>query len=461
MKENLRRWESLLWFALKGALYLSILGIFVGFFALDSHSFRGLSRTLGITLSTFAVVGMLFLNVYGKFDIGRRKSKPIINSLVLATLLTDLVTYVQIMIMRTNTPDIYAFRFTSIPVLIGAYLAQVIVIIAFVYIGNHLFFQLHPPEKCCIITSSQESLDAIVKVVKKYQKQYHVEKVLDYRQKDLKQALKGFETVFLIDLPAADRSELVQYCYKTRKNIYFNPDIEDVVEMNAEYYVLEDMPLINNNVKALNMEQRITKRLMDLFLAVVLGVLSSPFWLVAALVIKLYDGGKVLFKQKRATINGKVFEVYKFRTMKENVENRSVTEGDSRITKPGQFLRKTRIDELPQLLNILKGDMTFVGPRPEMLENVEKYTEELPEFQYRLRVKAGLTGYAQISGKYNTTPKNKLLMDMMYIEQFSIWKDIQLLLQTAIVLLKKDSTEAFQRKKQTEYVFFSHEDDTK
>lgn len=132
--------------------------------------------------------------------------------------------------------------------------------------------------------------------------------------------------------------------------------------------------------------------------------------------------------------------------MKPNNDNHSVTKDDDRITKVGKFLRRTRIDELPQLFNVLKGDMTFVGPRPEMLKNVEEYTDELPEFKYRLRVKAGLTGYAQITGKYNTTPKDKLVMDMMYIEQFSILKDIQLIFQTAIVLLKKDSTEAFDKK---------------
>ena len=176
-----------------------------------------------------------------------------------------------------------------------------------------------------------------------------------------------------------------------------------------------------------------------------MGIVSSPIWIVSAIAIKVYDGGSILFKQKRATINGNVFEVYKFRTMKEHVENRSVTEDDDRITPPGRILRKIRMDELPHLLKILKGDMSFVGPRPELLENVEAYTEALPEFRYRLRVKAGLTGYAQIAGKYNTTPNHKLMMDMMYIENYSVFKDIQLLFQTAIVLLKSDSTEAFKK----------------
>ena len=184
-----------------------------------------------------------------------------------------------------------------------------------------------------------------------------------------------------------------------------------------------------------------------------LGSLTSPIWIVSAIAIKAYDGGHIFFKQKRATLNGRVFEVYKFRTMKEHVENHSVTDDDDRITKPGKILRKIRMDELPQLINILKGDMSFVGPRPEMLENVRAYEDQLPEFRYRLRVKAGLTGYAQISGKYNTSPKDKLMMDMIYIEEFSILRDIQLIFQTAIVLLKSDSTEAFRTNETRKYIF--------
>ena len=149
--------------------------------------------------------------------------------------------------------------------------------------------------------------------------------------------------------------------------------------------------------------------------------------------------------------NGEVFEVYKFRTMKEKVENFSSTADDDRITKVGKVLRKCRLDELPQILNILKGEMSLVGPRPEMLENVYSYTAQLPEFEYRLRVKAGLTGYAQIAGKYNTSPRDKLILDLMYIENYSLWKDIKLLFQTLIVLFKSDSTEAFDSKRRIEF----------
>ena len=201
------------------------------------------------------------------------------------------------------------------------------------------------------------------------------------------------------------------------------------------------------------MEQRVMKKLLrTCLLAIVLRILTSPIWIVSAIAIKAYDGGHIFFKQTYDT-ERTCFEIYKFRTMKEHVENHSVTDDDDRITKPGKILRKIRMDELPQLINILKGDMSFVGPRPEMLENVRAYEDQLPEFRYRLRVKAGLTGYAQISGKYNTSPKDKLMMDMIYIEEFSILRDIQLIFQTAIVLLKSDSTEAFRTNETRKYIF--------
>lgn len=405
-------------------------------------------------MTTFVIVGILFLRVYGMYDVGRRKSKPIIYSISLATFFTDIVVYLQLMIMNTITPSLSAFRLSSIGALVLAYILQVLLIVIFVYAGNTLFFKIHDPESCCIVTSSQESLDCIVKAVSRFKKQYRIDYVLDYKDKHLFEIINKADTVFIQDVPIVERSEIVRFCYKKKINIYFNPEIEDIVEMNAQYYLLDDVSVLNANVKAWTMEQRIAKKLLDMGLAIVIGILTSPIWIISAIAIKLYDGGPIFFKQKRATINGRVFEVYKFRTMKENVENRSVTDDDDRITKPGKILRKIRMDELPQLINILKGDMSFVGPRPEMLENVNAYEAELPEFRYRLRVKAGLTGYAQIAGKYNTTPKDKLIMDMMYIEQFNILKDIQLIFQTFIVLLKSDSTEAFKTgEDEKKYVF--------
>ena len=454
MKTHLHKFESTLWLLIKVLLYALLLTTFIMVQRQENIGLRRLSRTMGITIFTFVIVGLLLLTVYGSFDVGRGKSKPIIYSLSLAVICTDIITYLQVMIMRANT-NIHEFKLRGIELLFVTMVIQIIIIIVFTYAGNALFFLIHEPEKCCVITSSQESLDVIAYAMGRFKKQYKISSVLDYRSDDIEANIKKADTVFMYDVPSERRIFIMRLCYKYKVNVYFNPYLEDIMEVNATHYVLDDVYLFNKNIKTLTMEQRIAKRLLDIVLSLILGVLSSPFWIIGALAVKLYDGGPILFKQERATIHGKRFYVYKLRTMKENVENYSAKKDDDRITTPGKFLRRTRIDELPQLLNVLKGDMTFVGPRPEMLKNVRSYTKELPEFKYRLRVKAGLTGYAQIAGKYNTTPRDKLIMDMMYIEQFSILRDIQLILQTAVVLLRSDSTEAFGKKRESKYKFVS------
>ena len=180
-------------------------------------------------------------------------------------------------------------------------------------------------------------------------------------------------------------------------------------------------------------------------LSLIAIVISSPFMLGTAAAIKAYDGGKVFYKQTRLTKDGKTFEIIKFRSMVENAEKDGVArlakESDDRITPVGKIIRKLRIDELPQLFNILKGDMSFVGPRPERPEIAKQYEKEMPEFALRLQVKAGLTGYAQVYGKYNTPPYDKVQMDLMYIANQSIIEDIKLMLMTFKILFISSSTE--------------------
>lgn len=443
MKYNIKKFNRSIRSLMGWALYICLMMAFISVMGEKNIGLSRLSRTMGITISTFTVVGILFLNVYGTYDIGRRKSKPIVHSLILAALCTDVITYLQVMIMRTTSDNIRDFRLYDWHLLIGVLVIQIFLIYVFVYMGNWFFFMVHPPEDCIIITSSQQSLDSLVRAMAKYKKQYRIREVFDYSDPLLYEHILNKDTVFIYDVPVVVRVEIMRHCYEQKVNVYFNPDVEDVMEMSGEKYILDDIYLLNKNVKALTMEQRVAKRLMDIGISILGLIVLSPFLLLGMLVIKLDDQGPVLFKQERATLNGRRFNVYKLRTMCVDASVKSATHNDPRITRVGKFLRKTRFDEIPQLWNVLSGDMSLVGPRPEMIKNVNKYTRQLPEFQYRLRMKAGLTGYAQIVGKYNTTPKDKLLMDMMYIEQFSIWKDIQLIFQTVIVLLKMDSTEGF------------------
>ncbi len=441
----LNKFQKTVVFLLKSTLYVLLTGTFFVVFGTKFEWILHPSRTAAVTFVTFCVVEAALIAVYGGYLIGRLKSKPIVMSISLATLITDVVTHLQLCIMNVNENNNSHFVYEAPHLLVLIMVIQISIIILFAYFGNYVYFTINSPEKCCVITSSLESLNSIMPKIVKYKKQYNVTEMVHYSSKDVFDIINEHDTIFLYDIPAKEKILLNEYCYAKNKNIYYNFEMNDVVMLGAKAAVLDDKPLVSAVVRDLTLEQKVVKRTMDILISGIGLLVLSPVMLVCAALIKLEDGGHVFFRQTRATKGGKLFKVYKFRTMKEAGSiNKSVTSDDDRITKVGKYLRKFRIDELPQLINIIKGEMSVVGPRPEMIENVDKYTEDLPEFAYRLRVKGGLTGYAQIAGKYNTSPKDKLVLDLMYIEKYSLWLDFKLILQTVTVLLKaSDSTEAF------------------
>ena len=403
-----------------------------------------LSRTSVVMAFTYIIFGILMVRTYGRYDIGVRKSRPIIISLALATILDDLITYFVLIIMNTNDANGRAFRVSSLGFLFLAVLAQILIISLMTHAGNSFFFLVTPPERTLVVTSSADEDEKVCRAVGIFHKRYTVVRTAHFDDELLMKYLLETDSVFFYDVPAGERSELMKFCYKNKVNVYCNPDIEDILLHNSNQVMFSDMPFYKAEFVGMTFEQRAVKRLMDIIVSALMLIITSPVFLVTAIAIKRNDGGKIFFRQERATIRGRVFRIYKFRTMKENTENRSVTKDDDRITSVGKVLRRYRIDELPQFINIIRGDMSLVGPRPEMLENVDEYTKAMPEFTYRLRVKAGLTGYAQVMGKYNTTSRDKLILDLMYIENFSILNDIRLLFQTLTVLFTaEDSTEGF------------------
>lgn len=438
-------------FVLKMLLYASLFLIFFMSFAEKHWPLTRFNRTLIVTTITFVIVGILLIMVYGDYDVGKRKSKPIIYSIGLAVVITDIVTWVMLCVMNTNPNYNTTFELEYPDTLLFVMIMQIVVIVIFAYVGNFIYFKIYDPEKCALITSNRDNAGTLFRAIEKFKKQYNIVFVDEYTDNRLYKHIDRVDTVFLHELPVEEREKIVEYCYKNFKNIYYTPEIADIVQINAKHVILDDVSLVAAPVKELTLEQRVIKRGMDVVISLVAIIISSPIWIVCAIAIKAYDGGPVFYRQNRVTKNGKIFKVLKFRTMRENNANHSVTADDDRITPIGRFLRKYRIDEFPQFINILLGDMSVVGPRPEMIENVYNYTTELPEFEYRLRVKAGLTGYAQVEGKYSTSPKDKLMMDLMYIENYSFLKDIKLIMMTVIVLFKKDSTEAFEEHKEIDW----------
>ena len=260
-----------------------------------------------------------------------------------------------------------------------------------------------------------------------------------------REALERYDAVVLWDISVEARNKILKFCYGQSIRTYIMPKIPDVILKGAEELHLFDTPLLLTREYVLTIEQRFMKRCIDLVCALLLFIIASPFMLLTAIAVKLYDGGPVLYKQLRCTIDGKQFYILKFRSMRVDAEKdgvaRLASKNDSRITPVGKFIRKVRLDELPQLINIIRGDMSFIGPRPERPEIIAQYMEIMPEFAYRMKVKAGLAGYAQVYGKYNTTPYDKLKLDLAYIENYSVWLDVKLMILTIKVLLWPDSTE--------------------
>ncbi len=247
------------------------------------------------------------------------------------------------------------------------------------------------------------------------------------------------------DIPCQARNHILKYCFEHSIRTYILPKISDIMLRGADDINLFDSPLLLARNQGFTFEQKVMKRTMDIILSLIGIVLTSPLMLLTALAILIQDGAPVIHKQTRLTMGGKEFCVYKFRSMIKDAEKDGVArlsaEKDVRVTPVGKVIRRVRLDELPQLFNILKGDMSLVGPRPERPQIAAEYREYMPEFDYRLKVKGGLTGFAQIYGKYNTTPYDKLKLDLMYIENYSFRLDLKLIFMTVKILFMKESTE--------------------
>ena len=268
---------------------------------------------------------------------------------------------------------------------------------------------------------------------------------IDVGAERIMEQIRGYDAVIIGDIPAHERNQLMKLCFERSVRTYTVPKISDILLRTSTELDIFDSPLFLSRNEGLQIEQRIVKRLCDVVLSAVGLLLTSPFFAVIALMIKCTDRGPVFYRQDRLTKDGQVFSICKFRTMIQDAEKhtgaRLASDHDDRILPVGRFLRRTRLDELPQLWNILKGDMSLVGPRPERPELAAEIEESIPEFAYRLKVKAGLTGYAQVYGKYNTTAYDKLKLDLTYIRKYSVFLDFKMILMTPKIMFLKESTE--------------------
>lgn len=263
-----------------------------------------------------------------------------------------------------------------------------------------------------------------------------------------------YDAILVNDVPAPVKNKILKKCFEINKRVYFVPSLSDIIIKTSEDLNLFDTPVYFCRNRGLTFGYRLAKRTFDIVLSAFALVVLSPLFAGVAIAIKVEDGGPVFYKQERCTIGMRKFWMIKFRSMIVDAEkdgkSHPAGEDDDRITKVGRFIRATRIDELPQLINIIRGDMSIIGPRPERVEHVQKYMAEIPEFRYRYKVRGGLSGYAQVYGKYNTTALDKLKLDLIYIENCSLAMDVQIIFETFKILFQKESTEGFSAEQQKE-----------
>ncbi|MEG0614303.1 MAG: sugar transferase [Oscillospiraceae bacterium] len=448
MQKFLKAFEKTLLSLSKFILIFTVFALFYLLYMEESPEllrgleFMKLNRVSAIISMTFIVVCYIMMRIYGGFNLGKKRSREIILSNIMAVGITDFFTYIQLSIME---------KMIMPPAnLVAIFFAQTVAVIIIGKLSNNLYYYVNPPKKLLIIYGEEDKLFLLADKLKMYQNRFKVAKIMWYDAPQIRRSIREVDGVMLIDVPAEGKEFIIDYCYKRSKSIYSTPSISDIVISNSHHDLIDDISMLSYESQGLSLDQRFPKRLGVILLSSFALIFAAPILLAEAVAIKLEDGGPVFFKQERITIGGRKFNLLKFRTMIVNAEKKEgavlAAKHDNRITKVGAFLRKTRLDELPQLLNIIKGDMSIVGPRPERPIIATEYVKDLPEFSYRLRVKAGLTGYAQILGKYNTSPKDKLILDLLYIEKYSLRLDLKIMFQTVIVCLTPEKTEGVAEK---------------
>ncbi len=376
------------------------------------------------------------------FRWGYLKRMDVMISQWVAVVLANFISYWQLSLIANGMiPIVPIVKLTVV---------QFAICVVSCYGFSEIYFLMHSKKNMVMIYGTENALKLQFKANTRLS-QYHVSKAISVEEDFIKiiSEINRYDGVIINDLPGKKRNNILKYCYFNGIDAYVVPKISDIIIRGADDFNLLDTPIVVTNGKGLTLTQRMMKRMMDVVLCLIAMIPASVIMVITALCIKLDDGGPVFFCQERVTRGGKRFNVIKFRSMIVDAEkyNKPIpaVDQDPRITKVGRVIRATRIDELPQLFNILKGEMSIVGPRPERVEHVEKYSQEIPEFIYREKVKGGLTGYAQIYGRYNTSAYDKLRLDLMYIEDYSLVLDIKLIFRTIRILFQKDSTEGFDK----------------
>ena len=433
-----------------------IVGIQVGLFAYMWYEHYGMEEVITVNfyrrgnwaiIALYAVMIFCFYKVYGAFKVGYLRILDILYSHVLSILCVNIITYVQLALIGRWK------WLSNIQPMIVLTILDILVAVVWGLFVRWIYAQIYPPRQLLFIYGEKNPEDLIRKISTRKDKYTIRETIhIDKGEEAIKAKMSTYQSVLIGDISSQYRNRFLKYCFEKSIRCYTIPKISDIISRNASEIHLFDTPLLLSRNHGLLFEQKVIKRMVDMVASFIAVVIFSPLMLLIAILVKCYDKGPILYKQERLTLEGRTFNVLKFRSMRVDSEKdgaRLAMKNDSRVTPIGKIIRNLHFDEFPQLFNILKGDMSLVGPRPERPAIMAEYEKEIPEFKYRLKVKAGLTGYAQVYGKYNTTPYDKLKLDLTYIETYSVWLDIKMLMLTVKILFQKENTEGVEEWQKT------------
>lgn len=403
-----------------------------------SQGFFG-TETLLMVGILFCIVYFFFAKMYDAHKIGLYRLQELAFSQMLAYGISDGVLFIAAFFWFHN------FQRIRIRLFLLAFLLQLILILINTFLFNRLYAHFDEPRKIMILYGSEDYKRLLVKIQEK-KRRYQVLACMNESEDTsaIFETLAKCKDIYLCDVRDEVKDRVILFCNAHQKDIHISMDIGDLLILGDEVSHSFDTPFLRNKKTPVAWYYPFLKRFSDIVISMTAILLLSPIMIITALSIKLYDRGPVFYKQTRLTKDGRRFEIIKFRSMKMDAEKNGAqlsTVHDDRITPVGKIIRKLRIDELPQLFNILKNDMAVVGPRPERPEIAAQYEQDIPEFHLRLQVKAGLTGYAQVYGKYNTTPLDKLKLDLIYIAQRSVLFDLRILFYTIKIIFIPESTE--------------------
>ncbi len=394
-----------------------------------------------LVILIFTVLYIVFAKIYEAFQVSTVRVSEIVYSQCLSLIISNSIMYLVICLLTRHLPN---------PLPLLALLGiQGILSVVWAWLVSTWYFRSHAPMRTAIVYDEWKDISLLIQKHGLEKKFEIIEKVKVSECGGDFTVLQDMEAVFLCGIHSHARNQILKYCVARNIRVYLLPRIGDTILSGARRSHLLHLPILQVDRYNPSMEFLFTKRLFDVVSSAAMLIVASPIMILTAIAIKVTDGGPVFYCQRRLTKDGKIFNVLKFRSMrvdaeKDGVAQLSTGEKDNRITPVGRVIRKLRIDELPQLLNILNGDMSVVGPRPERPEIAAEYAKTLPEFDLRLQAKAGLTGYAQVYGKYNTTPYDKLKMDLLYISRPSFLEDLRIVFATIKILFVPESTEGFE-----------------